>query len=64
MKTTVCGSFIICCEFGSRTCDDLNSSNPEYQNRAVSVIQCKVKQCKDKDTIMMYELIYVSEVEK
>jgi hypothetical protein len=58
MKTTVFGSFIICCEFESKTFFDLNKAYPEYMGKSVSVIQCKVKRCKDKNTIMMYELIF------
>ena len=58
MKTTVFGSFIICCIYGSKTFDSLNKEYPEYSGKSVSVIQCKVKRCKDSKTIMMYELIY------
>ena len=59
MKTTVFGSFIICCNYESGMFYDLNKAYPEYRGKSVSVIQCKVKRCKDKSTIVMYELIYV-----
>jgi hypothetical protein len=59
MKKTVCGSFIICCDYNSYTFDLLNSVYPKYKDKSVCVIQCKVKRCKDKNTIVMYELIYV-----
>jgi hypothetical protein len=58
MKKTVCGSFIICCDYLSYTFDLLNSAYPKYKDKSVCIIQCKVKRCKDKNTIMMYELIY------
>lgn len=58
MKKTVFGSFIICCDYKSYIFDLLNSNYPEYKNKSVCIIQCKVKRCKDKNTIMMYELIY------
>ena len=59
MKKTVCGSFIICCEYNSLTFDSLNSVYPKYRDKAVSVIQCKAERCKGKSTIMMYELIFI-----
>ena len=58
MKTTVCGSFIICCDYESGTFYNLNKAYPEYKGKSVSIIQCKVKRCKGKNTIMMYELIF------
>lgn len=58
MKRTVFDSFIICCDYESRIFYDLNKAYPEYGDKRVSVIQCKVKRCKGKNTIMMYELIY------
>lgn len=59
MKKTVCGSFIICCIYDSDTYHSLNSSRPKYGDKAVSIIQCKVERCKDRKTIMMYELIFI-----
>ena len=58
MTKTVCGSFIICCDYKSVVFDSLNSSCPKYCGKKVSVIQCKVKSCKDETVMMMYELIY------
>lgn len=59
MKKTVCGSFIICCEYNSIIFDSLNGAYPKYRDKDVSVIQCKIERCKGKDTIMMYELIFI-----
>lgn len=58
MKRTVFGSFIICCNYESGIFYDLNKVYPEYKGQSVSIIQCKVKRCKEKKTIMMYELIF------
>lgn len=57
MKRTVFGSFIICCVFDDQIFNSLNSPRPKYGNQDVSIIQCKMKRCKDRKTIIMYELI-------
>lgn len=59
MKKTVYGSFIICCIYDSEVYYSLNSDLPKYRDQRVSVIQCQVKRCKDRKTIMMYELIFI-----
>ena len=59
MKKTVCGSFIICCDYESGLFYDLNKPYPEYKGKSVRIIQCKLKRCKGKATIMMYELIFI-----
>jgi hypothetical protein len=59
MTKTVCGSFIICCEFESGVFYNLNKAYPEYKGKSVSVIQCKAERCKGKNTIMIYELIFI-----
>ena len=59
MKKTVCGSFIICCDYESGLFYDLNNAYPKYKGKSVSIIQCKLKRCKGKNTMMMYELIFI-----
>ena len=59
MKKTVFGSFIICCIYDGNTFHSLNSSCPKYNDKKVSIIQCKINRCEDKKTIMMYELIFI-----
>ena len=59
MKTTVCGSFIICCDYRSKVFYLLNSSCPKYDDKKVSIIQCNVESCEDKTVMMMYELIFI-----
>ena len=59
MKPTIFGSFIICCDYKSKVFYSLNSSCPKYEDRKVSIIQCKAKICEDKTVMMMYELIFI-----
>ena len=59
MTKTVFGSFIICCDYKSNVFYKLNSSCPTYNDKKVSIIQCKVKSCEDEKIMMMYELIFI-----
>ena len=59
MKKTTYGSFIISCIWDGSKFQQLNKDIPIYNDKEVCVIQCEIYRCEERNTIVMYELIYV-----